>query len=242
MRPDQLSATAIEAYQRCPRQYAYSNIYHFQPDADGYQLFWQATQKTVEELHKQMQEQGENSGPTQQEVLELYTRHWQELGGHTSPFAMIYETHGHEIVETVHRQLTTQEEVQWNIRQNLDVDIAGRQVRVTVDRIEYSTQSEPRKFVRTRFGARKEKPSAELRELFYTLAYRQQHAGQPVELHSHNLSTGELHPVKLTAKKEQSLHQEAVQSIEGLENNAYPAQPAEPYRCPACPFFLICPA
>jgi DNA helicase-2/ATP-dependent DNA helicase PcrA len=243
MRENQLSASAIEAYQRCPRQYAYSSIYHFQPDADGYLLFWQATQKTVEDLHKQMREQGENgSGPTRQEILELYTRHWQELGGHTSPFATIYETHGHEVIEAVHRQLTTQEDVQWNIRQSLDVDIAGRQVRVTVDRIEYSTLGEPRKFVRTRFGARKEKPSADLRELFYTLAYRQQHAGEPVELHSHNLSTGELLPVKLTAKKEQTLHEEAVQSIEGLERNAYPAQPAEPYRCPGCPFFLICPA
>jgi DNA helicase-2/ATP-dependent DNA helicase PcrA len=246
MRGNQLSASAIEGYQRCPRQYAYSSLYHFQPDADGYQLFWQATQKTVEDLHKQIQEKGANGqqdpGPTRQEVLELYTQHWQNLGGHTSPFATIYETHGHEIVEAVHRQLTTQEDIQWNIRQGLDVDIAGRQVRVTVDRIEYSTQGQPGKFVRTRFGARKEKPVADLRELFYTLAYRQQHAGQPVELHSHNMSTGELLPVKLTAKKEQALHEEAVQSIEGLENNAYPAQPAEPYRCPGCPFFLICPA
>lgn len=246
MRGNQLSASTIEAYQRCPRQYAYSHIYHFQPDADGYQLFWQATQKTVEELHNQMREKGESnqrsSGPTRQEVQQIYTRHWQDLGGHNSPFATIYETHGHEIVEAVHRQLTTQEDVQWNIRHNLDVDIAGRQVRVTVDRVEYSTQGESHRFVRTRFGARKEKPSADLRELFYTLAYRQQHAGQPVELHSHNLSTGEQLPVKLTAKKEQTLHEEAVQSIEGLENNTYPAQPAEPYRCPGCPFFLICPA
>ena len=246
MRGSQLSASAIEAYQRCPRQYAYNNIYHFQLDADGYQLFWQAMQKTVEDLHKQMREKGESNSqgpdPTRQEIQELYTQHWQELGGHTSPFATIYEMHGHEIVEAVHRQLTIQEDVQWNIRHSLDVDIAGRQVRVTVDRIEFSTQSESRKFVRTRFGARKEKPSAELRELFYTLAYRQQHAGEPVELHSHNMSTGELLPVKLTAKKEQSLHEEAVQSIEGLENNTYPARPAEPYRCPGCPFFLICPA
>jgi DNA helicase II / ATP-dependent DNA helicase PcrA len=246
MRGNQLSASAIEAYQRCPRQYAYSNIYHFQPDADGYQLFWKATQKTVEDLHNQMREKGESNqqgpGPTRQEIQELYTRHWQDLGGHTSPFATLYETHGHEIVEAVHRQLTIQEDVQWNIRHNLDVDIAGRQVRVTVDRIEYSTQGEPRRFVRTRFGARKEKPSADMRELFYTLAYRQQHAGQLVELHSHNMSTGELLPIKLTAKKEQTLHEEAVLSIEGLENNVYPALPAEPYRCPGCPFFLICPA
>jgi DNA helicase-2/ATP-dependent DNA helicase PcrA len=246
MRDHCFSASAIEAYQHCPRQYAYSSIYHFQPEADAYLLFWQAIQKTVEDLHQQIQEQSKNnshvSGLTRQEVLELYTRHWQELSGHTSPFATFYETHGHEVIEAIHRQLSTQEGVQWAIRQNLDVDLAGRQIRVSIDRIEYSTQGKPHKFVRTSFGARKEKPAANLRELFYTLAYRQQHAGQPVELHSHNLSTGELLPVKLTARKEQALHEEAVQSIEGLERNAYPAQPAEPYRCPSCPFFLICPA
>ena len=88
----------------------------------------------------------------------------------------------------------------------------------------------------------KEKPEADMRELFYTLAYRQQHPGQEVELHSHNMSTGETIPLKMTAKKEQSLYENAQQAIDGLEHNEYPARPVQPFRCPQCPFFLICPA
>ncbi len=249
MGPQTLSASAIEAYQRCPRQYAYSMLYHFENEADTYQLFWQATQKTVEALRQKVQENkaaGKQTGPlpTQQETQELYTQHWRELGGHDAPFAPMYEEHGHEIVEAVRRTLSVQEDVNWDMRPKYNVDIGGKTVHVTVDRTEASTQTGEKspRFVRTRFGKRKDKPAATTRELFYTLAYRQAHPGQSVELHSHNMSTGEVDPITLSAKKEQSLREEVEQSIKGLEQNVYPAQPAEPFRCPTCPFFLICPA
>jgi len=60
-------------------------------------------------------------------------------------------------------------------------------------------------------------------------------------LHSHNLSTGEVVPIKMTARKEQSLYDDVEKSIEGLEQNDYPAKP-DAFRCPTCPFFFICPA
>ncbi len=242
MKPTVLSASAIDAYQRCPRQYAYSTIYRFTGEADSYQLFWQATQKTVETLRKQMQANSHiKQHPTQEEIQALYTQHWQELGGHTFPFGPMYEEHGHEIVEAVRKRLAIQDEITWNVRPNYKVDIAGQTVHVTVDRVEISNQTgKPMKFVRTRFGRRKDKPSAETRELFYMLASRQFHPGQNVELHSHNMSTDETIPITMTAKKEQSLYEEVEQSIQRLERNEYPAQPVEPYRCPTCPFFLIC--
>ena len=248
MRSPGFSASAIEAYQRCPRQYAYSSIYHFGSSLDGYQLFWQATQKTVETLQRQIDEKlgdesREESVPTQPEIQELYSQHWQALGGPDAPFAPMYEEHGHEVVEAVRRRLHGKDEVDWQLRSGYDVDIAGQTVRVTVDRVEDGGGTKkPVRFVRTRFGRRKEKPAADLRELFYTLAYRQLHPGQNVELHSHNMSTGETFPITLTSKKEQSLYEGAEQALKGLEANFYPAQPAEPFRCPTCPFFLICPS
>ncbi len=155
----------------------------------------------------------------------------------------MYEEHGHSIIEAVRRNLSIQEDVNWEARPRYNVEIAGRTVHVTVDRVEASNQTgTPARFVRTRFGKRKDKPVAEMRELFYVLASRQLHPGQSIELHSHNMSTGEMVPVKMTARKEQSLYEDVERSIQGLESNAYPAQPAEPFRCPGCPFFLICPA
>jgi CRISPR/Cas system-associated exonuclease Cas4 (RecB family) len=97
------------------------------------------------------------------------------------------------------------------------------------------------KFVRARFGKRNDKPTPGLRELLYAQAYRQQHGSRSVELHFHNLSTGETFPIKLTARKEQSLIEELEQAIQGLERDEYPPMP-DAFVCPSCPFFLICPA
>jgi DNA helicase II / ATP-dependent DNA helicase PcrA len=250
MRPPTLSTSAIEGYLRCPRQYAYSNIYNFSEEPDGYRIFWQTTQKMIEETHMhfhspERNEQSAKKALSSEELQERYIQYWQELGGHEELFAPMYERHGQEIIEAVRRKLTLQEGETWDLRKSFTVDIAGKTVRVTVDRVEASQQAQsPTRFVRTRMKGKKqkEKPEADTRELFYTLAYRQQYPGRPVELHSHNMSTGETVPLKITAKKEQSLYDSAQQAIEGLERNEYPAKPAQPFRCPQCPFFFICPA
>jgi len=248
MRPPTLSSSAIEAYQRCPRQYAYDTIYHFSGDPNAYQLFRMATRKTVEELRKRCQgtntsESDHGHVPTQQEIQQLYTQYWQELDGHTTPFAALYEQHGHEVVEALRCKVITQQEVNWDLHMGLDVDIAGTPVRVTIDRVETTNQaSTPVRFVRTRFGKSKEKATAETRELLYILAYRQRHPGQSVELHSHNMSTDQVTSMKLTQKKEQSLYESVEKALKGLQQNHYPAQPSQPLRCPSCPFFWICPA
>jgi CRISPR/Cas system-associated exonuclease Cas4 (RecB family) len=155
----------------------------------------------------------------------------------------MYEEHGHEVIEAIRQKFTVQHDITWKTRAEHDVNVAGKNVHVTVDRVEESPDtSVPIKFVRTRFGKRAGKPVAETRELLYTIAYRQLHPGQDAALYSHNMSTGEVMPITMSTRKEQGLYESVEQAIKGLENNDYPARPAEPFRCPTCPFFLICPA
>ncbi|GCE14356.1 UvrD-helicase domain-containing protein [Tengunoibacter tsumagoiensis] len=245
MRSPTLSINAIEAYQRCPREYAYNSIYHFTSDENTYRLFWQATRNTVEELQQQLEKASEESHqriPTQEEIQELYSQHWNALGGPEALFAPLYEEHGHEVVEQVRQRLTVQHNLIWKLHQSVKVDVGGQKIHVTIDRIEEAEQSgEATKYIRTSFGKRKEKPTAGTRELFYTLGYRQQYPGQNVELYSHNMSTGETTPITISSKKELSLYESVKQAIEGLEQQQFPAQP-DPFRCPTCPFFFICPA
>ncbi|GAC1649031.1 MAG: UvrD-helicase domain-containing protein [Ktedonobacteraceae bacterium] len=246
MKSETLNTAAIEAYLRCPRQYAYSTLYHFGSQDDGYHLFWQTTQKTVETLRNQIQGSQEHM-PSPAEVRTLYTQHWHEVGGHRVPFASFYERHGQEVLEAVQRDLTLHSDVTWEMRPHYPVKIDGKTVQVTIDRVELEQQEMPAtsmapSFKRTRFGRKKDKPPAETRELFYTLAYRQHFPNQTPKLYSHNMSTGETTSITMTTKKEQSLYEEAVQAMQAMERNEYPAQPAEPFRCPTCPFFLICPA
>jgi DNA helicase-2/ATP-dependent DNA helicase PcrA len=241
VRPKTLTISALETYQRCPRQYMYGTIYGFRGEEATYRLFWNATQDTLEALKNQL-EANQEGFPTQEEARQLYTHYWQEWGGHTFPFAALYERHGHEVTELVRRRLLERGDTSWQLRQNFTVDIAGRTIELAVDRVEAPAQAgEPVRLVRTRFGKRKEKPTASTRELLYARASRQHHPGRNFELLVHNMSTGETLQVKLTEKREQSLYNELEQAILGLERNEFPPKP-DPFLCPNCPFFLICPA
>ncbi len=251
MKNKTLHVSAIEAYLRCPRQYAYRSIYHFSgEEGSAFRLFWQATQKTLAELHQNTQDATPTQNGaqaktefTKEQLRERYSQHWRELGGESVPFAPMYEQHGQEVVAQLYKNLDQHEHESWSMQPDYSVEIAGKTVHLSVDRVTASQQAEtPTKFVRTRFGKRKEPPTPETRELLYAHAYRQKHPGQPVELHNHNLSTGEMTPITISPRKEKTLHAELEQAMQGLENDLYPAQPAEPSRCPSCPFFFICPA
>src|SRR5437588_5523512 len=193
-----------------------------------YQLFWQATQKSLEALQKdlmevgQQHEQAENQAVhmlTQEHVQKLYTQHWQDLGGHLLPFAQIYEQHGHEVSELMRRKLLESGDINWELRPNFTVEVAGRTIYVAVDRVEAPAKG-PVKFVRARFGKRKEKPTIGTRELLYAKAYRQHHGGLSLELHFHNLSTGAIFAIKLTAEKEHRIRQGAAESRQGVGRRA----------------------
>jgi superfamily I DNA/RNA helicase/Zn-dependent peptidase ImmA (M78 family)/CRISPR/Cas system-associated exonuclease Cas4 (RecB family) len=258
MRPAKISVHAIETYQSCPRKYAYSDIYRFTDEPDAYRLFWQATQKTVETLHRLLNStsnpgeqdtpsEREHQLPTREEISELYNQHWQELGGHTMPFAPLYEEHGQEVVESIRRQLHTSlndtQERDWQLRKNFAVELGDKTIHVPVDRVEAAQEDskQPVIFVRTSYGKNKKKPEAKTREFFYTLASRQHFPERDIEVHNHNLSTGERTPLKMTARKEQGLYDKALQALDGMERNDYTARPEEPFHCPGCPFFWICP-
>jgi ATP-dependent DNA helicase UvrD/PcrA len=247
VKPKTLAISALETYQRCPRRYMYGTIYGFRGDDTAYRLFWRATQDTLEALKHKLEaskgtEKQETRFPTQEETQELYTHYWRELGGHTFPFAALYERHGHEVTELVRRKLLASGDTSWQLRQNFTVDIAGKTIELAVDRVEAPVQAgEPVKFVRAQFGKRKQKPVPAARELLYAHASRQHHAGRNIELLVHNMSTGETFQIKLTEKKEQSLYNELEQAILGLERNEFPPKP-DAFVCPTCPFFLICPA
>ncbi len=193
-----LTASAIETYQTCPRRYAYGNIYRFRREENAYQLFWQATRKTLEALQAALaevkpawEEEGEDQEarfPTREEFQDLYAQHWQAAGGHESPFAPIYEQHGREIIGSLWSMLAGRERVTWELQRSFEVEVAGRTIRVEVDRVEAPAQAgRPARFVRTRISKSKGKTTAEMRELLYAHAYRQQYPGQSIELHHHNL-------------------------------------------------------
>ncbi len=243
MKSTHITSNALETYTRCPRRYAYEQIYHFASEEQTYQLFWQSIQKTLESAQKQVMQAGQEEKriPAVEQMLDLYASHWQEMGGPAAPFAAMYEQHGREVVELFCRDLS--QSGQWQLRPHYDVEIAGKQVRVVVDRLEHAPETGvPVRFVRVRYGKRKEPPAADMRDALYMQVVRQRHPGRPVELHSHNMSTGERGSITIGKKKEQNLLEDAASALAGIERNQYPVAPEDASRCPDCPFFFVCPA
>ncbi|HXX78714.1 MAG TPA: PD-(D/E)XK nuclease family protein, partial [Ktedonobacteraceae bacterium] len=246
-KPEKLKLGDIETYINCPRQYMYSRIYRFCGEKSAYVAFRKATHDTVEGLRQKLEVNRKLEGWSgellmEEDAEELYAHHWQKEKGDTLPFAALYERHGHEISELMRRKLLSSGDATWQVRQSFMVDIAGRSVEVMIDRVEAPERAdEPVKFVRTRFGKRKEKPSPTIRDMLYVRASRQHHSGRTIELQAHNMSTGETYPITLTDKKQQSLYDELEQAILGMERHEFPPKP-DVMKCPGCPFFLICPA
>ncbi len=245
MRPETLSVSALESYQRCPRRYMYSTICGFSGEEGSYQLFWQAIQQTLKSLQEYASPpvEGEQRRiPSREEARQIYTQHWQHMGGQEQPFAPMYEQHGYEVVELMREKILTSGESNWELRPSIEVDVAGRTLSLSIDRIEQAKQgAKAVTFVRSRFGKRKEKPKAGLREVLYAQAYRQHHDGQHLDLLFHNLSTGETMPITISPRSEQGLLKKMEESLEALERHDFPARP-DPFSCPSCPFFFICPA
>src|SRR5207245_7018342 len=133
-------------------------LYGFYGDDSTYQLFWQATQKTLEALQKQLianDSISQEEAPrmfTQEEAQQLYTQHWQELGGPALPFAYIYEQHGHEVTELIRRKLLESGDFSWELRSSFTVEVAGRTITAPAHPVEMSTQRpHPFKHLRARF-------------------------------------------------------------------------------------------
>ena len=143
-KPTTLHVSAVEAYLRCPRQYAYNTLYNFNNQENGYLLFRQATQKTVETLRNQLQglHQKMPQSISPEEVRALYTKHWHEIGGPDAAFASLYERHGHEVLAAIQHELMTHGDVRWEMQPRYPVEINGHTVQVTIDRVELEQHKE----------------------------------------------------------------------------------------------------
>ncbi|HVU66139.1 MAG TPA: UvrD-helicase domain-containing protein, partial [Ktedonobacteraceae bacterium] len=236
MQPAMPRVGQIEDYLVCPRRYAYSTIYAFRRDDGTFLPFWQASEATMQALVRREEK------PEPGEAAELFQHHWQAHGDQDGPFAQLYEQHGREVAARLERLLRDAQSGDWQLRQTLAVDLSGHKVEVTIDRIETpGEEQEPARFVRTRYGKSKSKPTPGMRELLYVHASRQHHAGRDVVLQTHNLSTGETHEVKVSARKEESLLNDFERAMSGIKSQDYTPKP-DTYVCSTCPFYLICPA
>src|SRR5258708_36073807 len=108
----------------------YGTVYGFRGEEATYRLFWNATQNTLEALKNQLEAKQEGF-PTQEEAQQLYTHYWQEWGGHTFPFAALYERHRHEVTELIRCRQRGRGDTIWSLGPKLTVESAGRTMQIS---------------------------------------------------------------------------------------------------------------
>jgi superfamily I DNA/RNA helicase/Zn-dependent peptidase ImmA (M78 family) len=239
MKPEGLTAGTLKSYQSCPRQYAYSHIYHFSGEDSDYLLFHKTTRKALEEMQR-IAQNGEPL-PEQQDLQEFYMQQWQTSGGLDSPFSSLYEAHGREIVAAARQRLSIDPEKQQNTRQKFDVEVAGQIVSISIDTVEMSSEREAVRFVRARMGKPKKKVEIDLDDVLATLAYRQYFPGQEAEVYAHYLASNQLESRSISPRMLKGRVEKIEQLIKGLTSDQYPAHPEKSDACQSCPFYWICP-
>jgi DNA helicase-2/ATP-dependent DNA helicase PcrA len=238
------SVSAIECYQRCPRQYQYSYQYHLRETGGRYHQLYEAVRLALHTLEEQVKAARENGGalPDEADAMALFTSAWSALVADSDPFDPLYIQEGMHVLAHARQWLV---EPATRLAHHATIEVDGQRVRLDIDRIERTDapQGQPAKtrLIRHRLGSTRAAAMPDMRALLYTLAHRQQAPSDPYELEVHNLSTGERQPLRLSAHKEESLHAQLREALAGIARGDYQPRP-DPRICGSCPFLFVCPA
>ena len=254
--PPYVSLSELEAYMRCPQQYAYQYVYGLQPARAPYVSLRAALQEASAALGQRF---AADDHPTLEEALDDFRARWsaaraaalhqetisdQPEGDET--MAAVYRAHGERVIQRLWQSLQQGEAPTVAARgpshvggaPPVAVTIAGATIAGALDRVEQSAEGQ--RVVRLQNGSVTR--TATLRDLFHTLAAEEMRdQGHPTEAVKVSLASGESRTLAVSAKVREGIEREVRDALEGMARAAYPPRP-EPQRCASCPFALICPA
>jgi superfamily I DNA/RNA helicase/CRISPR/Cas system-associated exonuclease Cas4 (RecB family) len=253
-----LTASALETYQRCPRQFAYRHVDRLQPHSASMTALQAALKHALEALRTRTDEGA--GDPALNEALALFESAYDEAEGgrrEDDPYAPLYRRYGRIAVEREWQALAAAHaepgssaarvaEHDREVQVRVDDDI----IQVTIDQVELParlTASGPRqpdvaelRYVRRKLGAADDRGG--LREYLYMLAAEQRARGKtPAQIAHRQVATGEVTPVTLSERRRATLRRDLQAILDGIHREDYPARP-DPRVCAACPFLLICPS
>lgn len=254
--PLNVTLSELEAYMRCPQQYAYQYVYGLQPARAPYVSLRAALQESSAALSQRF---AAEDPATLEEALDDFRARWsaaraaalhqetisdQPEGDET--MAAVYRAHGERVIQRLWQALrdgdaptiTSRSPSHVGAPPPVSVSIAGATISGALDRVEQSAEGQ--RIVRLQTGSVTR--TATLRDLFHTLAAEemreQGHVTQAVRV---SLASGDTRTLAVSARVREGIEREAHDALDGLARGAYPPRP-EAQKCASCPFALICPA
>jgi len=237
--PLQLSASAIETYQRCPMQYLFANVWRIRGGPHAMMTFGNVMHTTIKEFAALMRER--RKVPFS-ELAAIYEREWSSAGFPDDYQEAEYRKAGLEQLEHFHRSYSAAppdmlyQEKSFELHLDHDVIVTGRMDQVNrlgareIEIVDYKT-GKPK-------DARKAAESLQLS--VYALAAEEVLELRPSRLVFYNLTTNE--PVE-TGRDSNALAK-TKQTIGGVADQIragdFAAKPG--FHCGYCDFKPLCPA
>ncbi len=272
--PMVISLSEVEAYQRCPQQYAYQYVYGLWPALSPSVSLRGALREASAALRDRFNSDSE--APTLDEALALFRAHWSAsraaalhaagipdvavgadgAAERDETMAAVYRLHGERVIERRWRELRAGGPTPDAARPTasphsgptatpISVTLAGATITGALDQVEHvaSEDADASPIIRvTRLQAGALDASPSLRDLFYAQATDEMRAqGQAAEVTRVSLASGEVKPLRVLAKRRQTLENAVSAALDGLAHADYTPRPT-PHTCAECPFALICPA
>jgi DNA helicase-2/ATP-dependent DNA helicase PcrA len=237
--PLQLSASAIDAYDRCPMKYMFQHIWNIRGGPHAQMTFGNVMHTTIKEFVGEMRKR--RTVPLE-EVLAIYDRQWSSAGFPDDYQEQEYRKAGREQLEAFHRSYSAApadvlyQEKTFELPLEHNVVITGRMDQV--NRIEKNAVE----IVDYKTGRPKDEKKAgeDLQLSVYALAAREVFELTPKRLVFYNLMTNE--PVATTrdAKALAATKQKIAEVADQIRAGEFSAKPG--FGCGSCDFKLLCPA
>ncbi len=268
--PQTITLSQLEAYQRCPQQYAYQYVYGLRPTLAPFVSLRAALQDASAALRRQF---AAGEPPTLEQALGLFRERWgaaraaalrqgaamEDAAERDETMAAVYCAHGERAIERLWRDLTADPPPiaahAAGVRGADDavaasITLAGATITGALDHVERVEQAErasddsaaaPVTRI-TRLKSGKLDATMTLRDLFYALAAEGlRQDGRAVEVMRVSLANAEARSLVISAQQRKRIEVEASAALAGLARASYPPRP-DARNCPTCPFALICPA
>jgi superfamily I DNA/RNA helicase/Zn-dependent peptidase ImmA (M78 family) len=241
--PQTFYSTDLDRYQRCGRDYFYTNILGLKAEGDKsvYLKFHSCVYDTLRSM--QSFRQLENVELTEENALARLDEFWQAAEVDAHPYAPIYKQKAREIVRRMCGKIENSGSVAEIISPTFEVKIEGAIVRVKLDALEIvenggEITAQIRKY---KTGKSPKKNDPDDAEILMTVAAQANFPEAKAVLHRIYLSDDSVAEVSISAKVIENRLRKYEKAVEGIVKRIFEPSPND-NNCPHCAHFFICPS
>jgi DNA helicase-2/ATP-dependent DNA helicase PcrA len=236
--PLQLSASAIDAYERCPMKYLFQYVWGIRSGPHAQMIFGTVMHTTIRELVGEIRKHGK---VTLEEVLSIYERQWISAGYPDEYQENEYRRAGREQLEAFHRRCceappdVLHQEKSFELALEHDVVITGRMDQVNrltereIEIVDYKT-GRPRDA---------EKAAEDLQLSIYALAALEALDRTPGKLVFYNLTNNEAVESTRDAKMLEATKAKIAEVADRIRAGDF--SPKKGFSCGFCDYKPLCP-